>query len=164
MANFFKDRVVEYPGRMKLTPTSADGEYDVTMEEGTVTEEGTPLSAETFNDVIDKYGIWFGRSTTSGSIRTVSCPGFKLVDGSAIAVHFSSNYAGSGYMQINVESTGYKEVRYYGPYNSTVPIYSFDSNTTLLLVYDSNWGFYRSITPMLIASTAINELNVRLNV
>lgn len=164
MANFFKDRVVEYPGRMKLTPTSADGEYDVTMEEGTVTEEGTPLNAETFNDVIDKYGIWFGKSTGYGDYRTVSCPGFKLVDGSVIAVHFSSSYNGTGYVSINVESTGNKEVRYYGPYNSVSQKYNFDSNTTLLLVYDSTLGCYRSITPMLITYTAINLLNQKLSV
>lgn len=41
-----KDRVVEHPGRYRFTPVPGEeGVYDVTREEGTVTEPGTRLNA-----------------------------------------------------------------------------------------------------------------------
>lgn len=48
----FVDRVVEYPGRVTLTATGNPDEYDVTRSEGTVTEEGTPLTATNLNTII----------------------------------------------------------------------------------------------------------------
>lgn len=48
----FKDRIVEYPGRILLTPAKdASGNviantYDVVRQEGEVTEEGTQLNAD----------------------------------------------------------------------------------------------------------------------
>lgn len=43
----FKDRVVEHPGRIRLTAVAGEPDvYDVTREEGTVTQAGTKLSAE----------------------------------------------------------------------------------------------------------------------
>lgn len=57
MANFFTDRFVEYPGRVKLTATGNTDEYDMTRSEGSVYADGTPLNAENLNnamqDVID---------------------------------------------------------------------------------------------------------------
>lgn len=44
----FIDRVVEHPGRVRLTMVEEDV-YDVAREEGTVVEEGTPLDAEHLN-------------------------------------------------------------------------------------------------------------------
>lgn len=48
----FKDRQAEYLNRVRLTSVegSAD-EYDVTPVWGTVTEKGTPLNAQTFNEM-----------------------------------------------------------------------------------------------------------------
>lgn len=58
MANYFTDRVVEYPGRVTLTPTGDANTYDMARAEGSVTEAGTPFNAATFNgiaqDIIDK--------------------------------------------------------------------------------------------------------------
>ena len=46
----FVDRVVEHPGRVRLTPVEGvENVYDMTREEGTVTEEGTPLNATNLN-------------------------------------------------------------------------------------------------------------------
>lgn len=43
----FKDRVVEHPGRVRLTPVAGEADvYDMTREEGTIIQEGTRLSAE----------------------------------------------------------------------------------------------------------------------
>lgn len=52
MANYFSDRIVEYPGRIKLTQVSGETDtYDVERAEGTVTQIGTPFNADTFNDI-----------------------------------------------------------------------------------------------------------------
>lgn len=46
----FVDRVVQYPGRVKLTPVSGQTNvYDMTRNEGTVTTAGTPLNAANLN-------------------------------------------------------------------------------------------------------------------
>ena len=50
MEPLFKDRVVEYPNRVKLTPVEGQSNvYDVSRQEGTITQDGTPLNAETLN-------------------------------------------------------------------------------------------------------------------
>ena len=42
----FKDRVVEFPGRIRLVPVAGEENvFDVIREEGAVTEQGTKLSA-----------------------------------------------------------------------------------------------------------------------
>ena len=57
MANYFTDRSVEFPGRYKLTPTGTTDVYDLTREEGTIYNQGTPLNSANLNgamqDVID---------------------------------------------------------------------------------------------------------------
>ena len=53
MANYFTDRAVQYPGRVKLIPTGNENEYDLTRAEGTVTTPGTPFNASTFNDIAE---------------------------------------------------------------------------------------------------------------
>lgn len=42
------DRIVQFPNRIRLTPVSGQANvYDVERQEGTVTQQGTPLNAET---------------------------------------------------------------------------------------------------------------------
>lgn len=54
MANYFTDRVVEYPGRVIMTPVQGEANtYDMSRAEGNVTIAGTPFNAETFNDIAD---------------------------------------------------------------------------------------------------------------
>lgn len=46
----FTDRIVEYPGRVKMTPVSGQTNvYDMTREEGDVYEDGTLLNAANLN-------------------------------------------------------------------------------------------------------------------
>lgn len=46
----FTDRIVQYPGRVKMTPVSGQTDvYDMTAQEGTVTTEGTLLNAANLN-------------------------------------------------------------------------------------------------------------------
>lgn len=47
----FVDRIVEHPGRVKLTPVSGQTNvYDMEREEGTVSTEGTLLNANNLNN------------------------------------------------------------------------------------------------------------------
>lgn len=48
---YFTDRIVEFPGRIKLTDTSNGNEMicDVERAEGTITEPGTLLNASNMN-------------------------------------------------------------------------------------------------------------------
>lgn len=67
---FFKDRIVEFPGRIKLTNV-ADGTeatYDVERAEGTITDPGTLINASNMD-----YGTTLGYiqlDTTAGSGTT----------------------------------------------------------------------------------------------
>lgn len=52
--NGFTDRVVQYPGRVVMTPVQGEANtYDMSRSEGTVTKEGTPFNAQTFNGIAD---------------------------------------------------------------------------------------------------------------
>lgn len=54
MANYFTDRVVQYPGRVTMVPVQGEANtYDMSRAEGDVTNPGTPFNAETFNDIAD---------------------------------------------------------------------------------------------------------------
>ena len=68
MANYFKDRSVEYPGRFLLTPTGGTNEYDLSRNEGTIYAAGTPLNAEALNgamqEVIDMIPTNYVDKTT----------------------------------------------------------------------------------------------------
>lgn len=53
--NTFVDRVVQYPGRVIMTPVQGEANtYDLSRAEGTVTTEGTRFNAETFNGIADE--------------------------------------------------------------------------------------------------------------
>lgn len=55
MANtYFTDRVVQYPGRVTMTPTGNENEYDLARAEGNVTKPGTPFNADTFNGIANQ--------------------------------------------------------------------------------------------------------------
>ena len=73
---YFVDRVVEFPGRIKLTDVSSGTETicDVDREEGTVTEPGTLINASNMN-----YG------TTLGYIQLDTTAASGTVDGDLYA-------------------------------------------------------------------------------
>lgn len=53
--NTFVDRVVQYPGRVIMTPVSGEANtYDMSRAEGTVTTEGTRFNSDTFNGIADE--------------------------------------------------------------------------------------------------------------
>lgn len=84
------NRIVEYPGRIKLTAVSGETDtYDVTRAEGTVTQEGTPLDAEhltaAFGQVMTDYtgtvsydAGTIGTRATAVNLGTAERAGYKL--------------------------------------------------------------------------------------
>lgn len=51
----FIDRIVQYPGRVKLTPVAGQSNvYDMTRQEGTITQEGTKLNSEEMDECIEE--------------------------------------------------------------------------------------------------------------
>ncbi len=62
----FKDRNVQYPGRVKLrnVATNEEATYDIVLSEGTIYDAGTSLNKETFEilkeeilDAATKIGV-----------------------------------------------------------------------------------------------------------
>lgn len=141
MSNYFNDRVVEYPGRVIMTPTGQSDTYDMARAEGTVTEPGSPFNAETFNGAIDLYAMWYGTCSTiaDSMAKIVSCAGFKLVTGATIAVKFANanTYTGATYLDVN--GTGSKRIRSTG--NSTAAVNGlWNAGEVVTFVYDgSSW-------------------------
>lgn len=73
---YFKDRLVEHPGRIKLTNVvdGTEATYDVTRAEGTVTVAGTLLNASNMD-----YG------TTLGYIQLNTAAASTTLDGKLTA-------------------------------------------------------------------------------
>lgn len=141
MANFFTDRVVEHPGRVTLTPTGGSNEYDIDRSEGTVTTAGTPFNAQTFNGMLDQYGAWYGNCTTAANTaaKEVICPGFTLVTGATIAVHFAYGSEYDGQVTLNVNSTGAKNILDAGQYTAGQLRCAWDDDQTIFFVYDGTF-------------------------
>lgn len=141
MSNYFNDRVVEYPGRVTLTPTGQSDTYDMARAEGAVTEPGSPFNAEMFNGAIDLYAMWYGTCSTiaDSMAKIVSCSGFTLVTGATIAVKFTNanTYTGATYLDVN--STGSKRIR--STADSTAAVNGlWNAGEVVTFVYDgSSW-------------------------
>lgn len=113
MANYFTDRVVQYPGRVVMNPVSGEANtYDMSRAEGTVTEEGTPFNAEAFNGIANMIHAYGTCATAAGtSTKVVECPGFVLNAGAKISVLFTNESTYTGATYLNVNSTGSKRIR-----------------------------------------------------
>ena len=55
ISRYFTDRQVQHPGRITLTDVQFGNQntYDVDRAEGTITQDGTPFSADAFNRIAD---------------------------------------------------------------------------------------------------------------
>lgn len=75
----FEDRTVEHPNRVKLRPVEGlDGVFDVERLEGDITREGTPLTAETMNQLVLESDARVGSRITFSNgtiIREISPQG-----------------------------------------------------------------------------------------
>lgn len=122
MANYFTDRVVQYPGRVVMAPTGDSDTYDMSRAEGAVSAPGSPFNAETFNKAIDQYALSYGTCSTAAEepTKVVSCPGFTSVSGATIAVKFSYENTYTGATYLNVNGTGAKRLRTKGGSNAAV--------------------------------------------
>lgn len=137
---YFTDRVVQHPGRMKLTPVSGQTNvYDVERQEGTVTEPGTPFNAETFNGIINAaHG--FGTCNTAANVadKIVDCPGFQLFTGACVSVRFNGANT-SPAATMNVNGTGAKPIRALMN-DSAAPVGLWKAGEVVTLVYGgTNW-------------------------
>ena len=166
MANYFNDRVVQYPGRVTMTPVSGEvNKYDMIRSEGTVTTDGTPFNAAAFNTMLDKYGIHYGTCSTSAGTATkvVTCSGFVLETGAAIAIYFANENTTTSDCSINVNNTGAKPAYGNGLTNSMRRNLSgaWDSQEIKVFVYDgSNW---RIVDPNIITADELSALEAKLD-
>lgn len=99
------DRIVEYPGRIKLTAVSGETDtYDVERAEGTVTQEGTALNAANLNAAFgpvtaDYTGTvtydagTIGTRALAVNLGTADRTGYKLVNAMVISASNASAYS-----------------------------------------------------------------------
>lgn len=163
MANYFKDRVVEHPGRVTLTPTGGTNEYDVDRAEGTVSEAGSPINAATLNTAIDTYGLWYGTSSTSANTaeKVVTCAGFTLTTGAKIAVHFTTANRVQGMIYLNVNGTGATRVLVNDQYSNVGGSCTWDPGHVVMFSYDgANW---RIINGAIINDDELDTIETALN-
>lgn len=163
MANYFKDRVVEHPGRVTLTPTGGTNEYDVDRAEGTVSEAGSPINAATLNTAIDTYGLWYGTSSTSANTaeKVVTCAGFTLTTGAKIAVHFTTANRVQGIIYLNVNGTGAIRVLVNDQYSNVGGSCTWDPGHVVMFSYDgANW---RIINGAIINDDELDTIETALN-
>lgn len=120
MANYFTDRVVEFPGRVQLTEVSGQTDvYDVERAEGAVTETGTPFNAATFNaiaqDILDKITEQADRITAlenQATVKTVqvasSATAIPANAFGAIQIPFTppAGYTAVGIGQVSLAASG----------------------------------------------------------
>lgn len=109
MASYFTDRVVEYPGRIKLTEVSGETDtYDVERAEGTVTQAGTPFNATSFNNIaqqiLDRIDTQAARIDELEARDTV-----KTVTAASSATSIPANAFGAIQIPFTLP-TGYKAV------------------------------------------------------
>lgn len=164
MANYFTDRVVQYPGRVVMTPVSGEANtYDMSRAEGTVTEEGTPFNADAFNEIANRIHAYGTCSTgASTAAKVVTCPGFVLETGATITVHFTNAQTSTSSVTLNVNSTGAKTV--YGPPRSTTSSTRMDgaweANEAKTFVYDGT--YWRILDRNIITSSELSDLETKL--
>lgn len=163
MANYFKDRVVEHPGRVTLTPTGGTNEYDVDRAEGTVSEAGSPINAATLNTAIDTYGLWYGTSSTSANTaeKVVTCPGFTLTTGAKISVHFTNANRVLGIIYLNVNGTGAIRVLVNDQYSNVGGSCTWDPGHVVMFSYDG--AYWRIINGAIINDDELDTLETALN-
>lgn len=164
MANYFTDRVVQYPGRVTMTPVSGEtNKYDMSRSEGTVTTDGTPFNAGAFNTMLDKYGMHYGTCTTSAgtATKTVSCSGFALETGEAIAVYFAYGNTSTSQLKLNVNGTGAKDI--YGidrSGNTNKLDGAWEQSEVKIFVYDGN--VFRLLDQNIITTDELSSLETKL--
>ena len=112
MANYYVDRVVQYPGRVVMTPVAGEtNTYDMSRAEGDVTAEGTRFNAAAFNEIANTIHAYGTCSTAAGTAtKVVTCPGFVLNTGATITVYFTNGNTATSSLSMNVNSTGAKNV------------------------------------------------------
>lgn len=147
-SSYFIDRVVEHPGRVRMTPVSGQANtYDLDRDEGTVTRAGTPFNAETFNgiadDIISLTKSYHGVSTSAASATTKTVgnldPGFVLTQGVVVAVEMQEANTVSGTTKLDVDGTGAHNIIALGSGGRTGTITWRAWDTVLFMYADGDW-------------------------
>lgn len=167
MANYFTDRVVQYPGRVTMTPVSGEtNKYDMSRSEGTVTTDGAPFNAGAFNTMLDKYGMHYGTCSTSASTATkvVNCTGFALETGATIAVYFANGNEATSTCYMNVNNTGAKQMMQNGQSDPTRAKLAgtWESQEVKIFVYDGT--YWRLVSPNIITNDGLEILENELGI
>lgn len=166
MANYFTDRVVQYPGRVTMAPVQGEtNQYDMSRSEGAVTTEGTPFNADAFNTMLDKYGLLYGTCSTAAGTKdkVVSCAGFELETGATIAVYFSYGNTSTDTLTLNVNNTGAKDI--YGVNrsgNTDRMDGAWEQTEIKIFLYDGN--VWRIIDQNIITSDQLTALETILGI
>lgn len=139
MAEFFKNRVVQYPGRVRMTPVSGETNiYDMERAEGTVTEAGTPFNAATFNGIANAVHGYATCSTAAGtSAKVATCSGFVLYVGASVTVRFNSANTSTS-ATLNVNGTGAYPIRALSA-TGTAPVNFWKAREAVTFVYDGTY-------------------------
>lgn len=146
MANYFTDRVAQYPGRVTMEPVEGStNTYDMIRAEGNVVEEGTPFNAATFNgiaqEILDQIParapFYYGTCETgqSSQNKTVTCTGFELTTGAAVAIRFTNGNAYNGTTYLNVDNTGNIPIRD-NTGDASIAFGLWDSGAIMVFVYN----------------------------
>lgn len=139
MTEYFKDRIVQNPGRVVLTPVPGEtNTYDMERAEGTVTEAGTPFNAATFNGIANAVHGYATCATAAGTAAKVAtCSGFVLYAGASVTVRF--NYANtSTSATLNVNGTGAYPIRALSA-TGTAPVNFWKAREAVTFVYDGTY-------------------------
>lgn len=141
----WKDRLVEYAGRRKLKNVATGEEivYDVSRQEGAVSQAGDAFAAETMNDLEQRISDEFNQVNQNlGGFTPVidatgEITGYKTTVGGADTVFpFSS---GASFARMYLGSTSQDEATHYLPIIQLVGSFlSKHSDTGLLVTRDCN--------------------------
>ena len=104
----FSNRIVEHPGRVKLTAVSGETDtYDVTRAEGEVTQEGTPLDADNLNkeiqDMINSSVAGFSTAVIRRGRTSIKTKAAKTA--AKVKVTFSTAFSSVPYVVVTPNST-----------------------------------------------------------
>lgn len=146
-----QDLQCEYPNRVRLIPAGSEGVYDVYGAHGTVTQEGSPVTAAAINQIQDiaeaalagkadaVQGVYYGEDNNAADLaeRPVTVTeGLVLEAGVSIRVHFANGVTVRG-ATLNVNGTGAVPMKYRGANFSG----NIRANDVIDFVYDgTNWA------------------------
>lgn len=98
-------------------------------------------------------------TATGTPLKTANCTGFALKDGARIIVKFASaNTMSSGTLQLNINNTGAKNVKYNGSNVTSAGQYIIQANSLHEFVYDLSDDCYHAVGTNTISASYITSV------